>query len=221
MKTIFYFLTLALLAASCSQNKPGIVTNLHTDSLRIGEKLFYLDSIGEKDFNRVRKIEPRGNIDTNLVKIYPDSILVKAVAKNVVYRNDTTEGESLATYEINSILTDPGYVHIKGWHWEWTTDRYINLKSGIETDFWDNPILSPDKRHVVAFSCDLEAGFMPNGIQLFQINSEHIEKVFEKEIDDWGPEKIKWESDTSLVIKRLRLDENMQPKYDYLRLLLK
>jgi hypothetical protein len=193
---------------------------MHADSLLIGDNIVYLDSIFENDFKKIKTIKQK-YADTSIVKIFKDSIVIKTASKNVVYRNDSSDSDSMARYELISIMPDPGYVHIKGFHWEWTTDRFINLKSGTETHFWDNPVLSPDKQKVIAYSCDIEAGFMPNGIQLFKINQDTIINLFEKEIDNWGPEEVKWESDTSLVIKRLSLDKDMQPKYDYLRFIIK
>jgi hypothetical protein len=220
MKTLIILIAFALFI-SCNDQKIKVATNLHVDSLLIGDNLYYLDSISESDFKRTKTIHQANEVDTNLIKVYKDSILVRAISKNVVYKNDSTDGESMVSYEFKSIMPEPGYVHIKGLHWEWTTDRFINIKSGAETYFWDNPVLSPNKQNLIAFSCDLEAGFMPNGIQLYKINADTITQVFEKEIDNWGPEEVKWESDTSLVIKRLRLDKDMQPKYDYLRLNIK
>ena len=219
MKTTIILMILALFL-SCKEHKVIVSTSIHTDSLLIGDALFYLDSISENEFKKIKTINQENDIDTSLVKVYPDSILIRTTIKNVVYKNDSTEGESMVSYEFRSIPT-LGYVHIAGNHWEWTTDRYINIKNGSETYFWANPVLSPNKQSLVAFSCDLEAGFMPNGIQLYTINADTITQMLEKEIDNWGPEEVKWESDTSLVIKRLRLDKDMQPKYDYLRLNIK
>jgi len=220
MKTIIILLGLALFI-SCNDQKVEVTTSLHADSLLIGDDLYYLDSISESDFKRIRTNNQANKVDTSLINVYKDSILIRTISKNVVYKNDSTDGESMVSYEFKSIIPELGYVHIKGLHWEWTTDWFINIKSGAETYFWDNPVLSPNKQNVITFSCDLEASFMPNGIQLYKINADTITQVFEKEIDNWGPEEVKWESDTSLVIKRLRLDKDMQPKYDYLRLKIK
>jgi hypothetical protein len=218
---IFPFLLTLALFFSCKDQNSTPSAKLHADSLQIGDNIVYLDSISENDFKKVKNMRQKDNPDTSIVKIFKDSILIRTASKNLVFRNDSSDSDSMATYEFKSIMPDPGYVHIKGFHWEWTTDRFINLKSSVETHFWDNPVLSPDKQKVVAYSCDIEAGFMPNGIQLFKINQDTIINLFEKEIDNWGPEEVKWGSDTSLVIKRLSLDKDMQPKYDYLRFSIK
>lgn len=220
MKTTFYLLTLALLLASCSQSKPVTETRQHTDSLRIGSQTIYIDSISANEFLRVKTPQANQNGNSDLVSVFPDSIVIKAAEKEVVYRNDTTEGDSSVSYEFAALIANPGYVHLKGSHWEWTTDRYVNLKTGVETLFWDNPTLSPNKQKLLAYSCDLEAGFMENGIQLYRIDSDTIQQVFEKELEDWGPAEMKWDSDTSLVVKRLRVDAEMNVSYDYLRLYL-
>lgn len=220
MRTFIYFTTILLMIA-CSSSKTDVFTNQHSDSLIIGDKIFYLDSISESDYKKCKYKMLIKEPDTNLIVINPDSIIIKSEAKNVILKNDSTHGESMVTFEFKAIIPQPGYVHIKGFHWEWTTDRYINLKTGFETYFWDNPILSPKKNLVVAYSSDLVAGFMPNGLQLYKITQDTIIKIFEKEITEWGPHEVKWESDSSITIKRVKLDKEYNPSYDYLRMIIK
>jgi hypothetical protein len=220
MRPLLYFI-LILLINACTQFQNGTVTGRHKDSLQIGKQNYYFDSISEDYFSSVKEYNSQNKLDTGIVSIYSDSIIINSNSRKVCFRNDTVEGESMVTYGLVSIISDPGYVHIKGTHWEWTTDHYINIRTGMVTEFWDSPILSPNKDRLLAYSSDIDAGFMPNGIQLFKISPDTIIKLFEKEIDAWGPDKVKWESDTSVIIKRFKLDKNMQSHYDYLRLLIK
>lgn len=220
MKPLLYTITL-LLALMSIQYENDLTTNRHTDSLQIGDTLFYLDSISENDFLKIQNPGYEEGIDTSIVKVFKDSIQIKAKNKLVVLSNYTPEGESMAYYYFKAMIPSPGYVHIEGIHWESTSDSYINLKNGSETNFWDNPLLSPDKQSIIAWSCDIEIGYMFNGIQFFKVNSDSITQIFEMHIDEWCPYKIKWESDSSLVIKRMKLDKDGERVYDYVRMNLK
>ncbi len=218
---IILIASLVLVGHACTQSHQVTDSKSHKDSLEIGGQYYYLDSIGADYFERVTIPAIQVKPDTGIVHIYPDSIVVKSNAKNVCFKNDTSEGESAVTYAFIAMYLNQGYVHIAGTHWEWTSDHVINIRTGSDTECWEDPVLSPGKDKFFVFSSDLVAGFMPNGIQLFTVNADTIVKVFEKEIESWGPEQAKWESDTSVLIKRLKLDDNMQSHYDYVRMVLK
>jgi hypothetical protein len=204
---------------SCNQTRTSVSDNVyHKDSLIVDGKKYYLDSISESLYNQVKNEISTDNPDTNLLIVNSDSIIIKANNKTIVFKNDSTDGDNMAFYEFKSYIPEPGYIYIEGSHWEWTSDCYVNIKNGSETNFWNNPTMSPNKKMIIAYSYDLVAGFMPNGIQLYRIDSDTIIQIFETEITNWGPDEIKWESDTSIVIKRAKLDEKYKEHYDYLRM---
>jgi len=227
---------MGILLVSCNQSKNSKATKQSVDSLpnqkdliavnqsvqpsdtlMIDGKMFNLIPIDESYFKSIRnkpeKIKPNESVVIN-----SDSIIIKCNEKEVVLKNDTTDGDSMVTYEYRTILPEIGYVHIKALCWEWTEDILINLKNGKQFTFWLDPIVSPNNKLIVSSCFDLEAQFMPNGIQLFKIQGDSIVKIFDKEISDWGPEEVKWESDTSIVIKRAIPDNNMNYRYDFVRM---
>jgi hypothetical protein len=238
MKKILYVL-LGLLVVSCNQNsaakknKNQNVNKADTltssviksqpdkviDTLIIGNKIYDLVSISESYFNSIKNQEKIINPGRSVI-ISHDSIIIKSIEKDVVLKNDTTDGDSMVTYNYITTLPEINYVHIKALCWEWTEDIFVNLNNGREYSFWDNPIVSPDNRLILSYCYDLEAQFMPNGLQLSNIVNDSIVTIFNKEISDWGPDDVKWESDTSIIIKRAIPDEKMNYTYDFVRMIL-
>lgn len=221
----FGFLFLIILIVSCNGNQKSIQSVSCSDTLMINNKLFCLDSISESYYNSINyKFPLKADtlpIDTSMIKILSNGILIKTQQKDVFLENDTTEGDSRVDYSYVKTLSSIGFVHIKAACWEWTNDYLINLKNGEKTRLWEQPILSPNKQMFISNSADLVATMMPNGFQLFKIDNGVIKNVFEKEIENWGPSEIKWESDTTILIKRLKVDDNYKEKYDYIKMNLK
>ncbi len=210
-----------LLFFSCRLPKTSVTDKIiHKDSLTINGKIYYLDSISKSTFQHVKNVLITKKPDTSILMIQKESLVIKANDRIVVFKNDTTESEHSAFYNYKSFLPESGYIHIEGIHWEWTSDCFVNLKNGSETYFWDNPIISPNNKLLISYSYDLVAGFMVNGIQLYRIDTDTISNIFEIEIANWGPEEIKWDTDTSIVIKRAVLDQNMEASNDYLRMII-
>jgi hypothetical protein len=214
---------LALSACNGDQNDSESIKCY--DSLQINNKTICLDSISESYFKKNRFSFPLRNdtakIDSSLVQFLSNGILIKTKAKDVVFKNDTSDTDSRVIYYYQKTLLSLGYIHIQGIYYEWTRDFLINLESGKETEFWENPIFSPNRKWILSYSGDLESGEMPNGIQLFSNNAGTITRVFENEITNWAPDDIKWEADTVLLIKRKKLDQNYKESYDYVKMSIK
>jgi hypothetical protein len=190
---------------------------INRDTLLINDKIYFLDSIPESYYNSITDNSEITSIDTSIIKIYPNSITIKTSEKLVVLKNDTSVSESFKKYHYEGSFSGIGFVHILGYFWESSGDLLINLKNGNITFFWGSPKLSPDQSMIVSGNVDLGPMYMPNGIQLFQIKNSQIINVFETEIENWGPKEIKWESDSSIVIKRVKVDfaGGYKEYYDY------
>ena len=235
MKNVLCFLT-AMIVIACNQTKnqkiiiqdgnnsyyqeEEIILSLSSqspDTLISGGKMYVLKPINEAYFksisNNLEEVMPNKSIIIN-----SDSLIIKCTEKEVVLKNNTTDGESMVIYEYLTTLHEIGYVHIRALCWECTEDIFINIKNGKEFTFWHNPIVSPNNTLIVSYCWDLEAQFMPNGLQLFKIVGDSIVKIFDWNISTWGPEEVKWESDTSIVIKRATPSDNIKYKYDFVRM---
>jgi hypothetical protein len=218
----FALIGLIILTIGC-QRQSKIVVNMGSDTLMINNKVFYIDSISEITYNSTVDKELIGSqvieADTSKIIINQDSITI--IAENdsmIVYKNDTSDGESRVIFEYVNTIKQYDLVHIKGIYWEWTVDYLITLKNGKETALWEAPMFSPNGQYIICSSADLEAMEMNNGIQLFKNKQGNIEIIFEKLIENWEPEEIKWESDSVILIKRAKLDNNYNKHFDYLKM---
>jgi len=235
MKKVLYIL-IVVLVASCNQTKNSKVNNQSADSLTNGKdktnpgqvvqtsdtllidgNSYFLNPIDESWFKSIKHKPEKATPDEAII-ISPDSIIIKCIANQVVLKNDTSDGDSMVRYEYLATLPEIGYVHVKAWCWEWTEDFFVNLKNGRQFYFWSDPIVSPNNKLIVSYCMDMDAQFMPNGLQLFKIEGDSIVKIFERKISDWGPEEVKWESDSSIVIKRGIPDDNMNYVLDFVRM---
>ena len=218
------FIALTLLACACSRQSEK-TSGTGTDTLVINNKVYYLDSIPESVYNSVAYVFPAGSDtvarDTSVVSISIGRLVVKSAHKPVVFRNDTSDTDTTARYEYKHTYGQLGFVHIQGLFYEWSSEFLINLKSGTKSEFWQAPLFSPGHKLVLSYSADLEGEMMANGIQLYKLENGEIVKVFERELDKWEPEEIRWESDTSIVIRRAKLDSLDNKHIDFVRMKLK
>jgi len=224
MKFVGSILFIVALSA-CNADQTGSATGTCYDTLQITNKTICLDSISASDFNKNSFKFPLRNdtakMDSSRVQVSSDGILIKTKAKDVFFKNDTSDGDSRVIYYYIKTLLSLGYVHVQGVYYEWTRDFLINLETGQQTEFWENPIFSPDRKWIYSCSADLESGEMPNGIQLYSNIEGEINKVFEREITNWEPYEVKWEADTALLIKRRKVDQDYNSKFDYVRMPIK
>jgi hypothetical protein len=197
---------------------------MHYDTLMINNRVYYLDSISKATYYSVSTEDLIGETimaaDQSEIKINQDSIIIFTKNKcMVVFRNGALDGESRAVYEYISSFKQYDLVYIHGNFWEGTKDYLINLKNGSKTTLWRFPLFSPSGKYILSYSADLEIMEMYNGIQLFKNTDGIIEPVFSKLIDNWEPYEIKWETDSTILIKRAKFDSKHEEHFfDYLRM---
>ncbi len=220
MRYILLIATLALLY-SCNPRQSRL-SETCVDSLVMEDRTYYLDSITEKVYNAVKYTFPLASdttpFDPAVVIMNRDSITIQVQDRQVVFNNDSSDNDSYANYRYIKTLGNLGYVHIEGDFYEWSYDYLVNLNDGTQQEFWEEPLFSPDRKSIISYSSCLDTEEMPNGIQYFKLDGNGINMIFEINIPDWEPSEIKWESDTSIVIKRAKLDKNAKRHFDYLRM---
>ncbi len=227
MKYLLFSLFILALIISCNSKKQNPQSDNCSDTLMINDKMYCFDSISESYYNSINFKFPLMSdtlpIDTSVVKLMSNGIQIKTKGKDVFFKNDTSDNDSRVIYSYIKTIANVGLVHINGIFWEWTADYLINLKNGEQTILWEKPILSPNKKMIICCSADLVATEMPNGLQLFKIENGVVKKVFEKEIEieRWGPSEPKWESDSTILLKRVKVDNNYNEIYDYVRMKVK
>jgi hypothetical protein len=97
--------------------------------------------------------------------------------------------------EVNYFLLEVIYVEGNSW-------MLINRRNGAKNLISGQPYFSPDKTKFIAANTDLEAGFSFNGLELYSIQSDSLMKEGKVEIKNWGPENVKWISNSELEIKK-------------------
>ena len=102
--------------------------------------------------------------------------------------------------EIDSVLISFGL-------YEGSGNTLYNLTTGKDIEIWGHPIFSPDNKRFLCMSYDLEAGYVPNGLQIFKV-SKNPKKEFEfdfqpddsKMTTEYGPIDGKWIGNNSIQI---------------------
>jgi len=77
----------------------------------------------------------------------------------------------------------------------------VNDKSGKQIEIWGYPKPSPDYKHLLVTSTDLEgAGGRANGVQVLSFTEDGLEVIYEKEMQDLEPILPKWIDDKTIEL---------------------
>lgn len=97
----------------------------------------------------------------------------------------------------------------------------LDQDNGEQINVWSRPVFSPDETHFVTNSMDLEAGYMPNGMQLFEVKDGKASLVWKFEVSDWGPETVNWIDNETIAIQKSGIDyesEDYSYKSEYVKM---
>lgn len=85
--------------------------------------------------------------------------------------------------------------------WEGWMVALIDQRSGRIKYVWGQPFASPDGQHLLTTSADLEAGYDPNGVQLFRVQADSLQLLGERKFEDQGPEQARWLNNHAVVLE--------------------
>ncbi|MES2733277.1 MAG: hypothetical protein V4714_16130 [Bacteroidota bacterium] len=88
-------------------------------------------------------------------------------------------------------------------YYEEGENMLVNAETGEEFNVWNYAYLSPDHQRFIVCSYDLDAGFSPNGIQMWKVSGDKLVKEFELELPDWGPADPVWVNGKEVYFKRI------------------
>jgi hypothetical protein len=216
---ILFFLVLYGLSGAFAQTqlKPIPVDTLHDE-----DNHYFLWAATEQDFNVGQDIY--AGQDTSLVNAVEKENEIRlrlTSGKEVIFQDDTVEGDDMVSYSYEAYYPDLKVWYIHADYWEDSADMLIDCQTGEETGLLGEPVISPNKKYIATYSGDLVTGFLPNGLQVLEVYKREIEPIFEIHIDKWEPSGIRWLNGSELIIKRAFLDENYNRRYDYVKLKLK
>ncbi|RYU83842.1 hypothetical protein [Hymenobacter persicinus] len=90
--------------------------------------------------------------------------------------------------------------------WENGHTLLIEQTTGKQTRLWSAPVLAPDQLHFVTH----KSGFIfddDNGLQYWAIRGHAPVKLWEYQLESWGPEEVRWINNTSIAIRQQRADD--------------
>ncbi len=114
--------------------------------------------------------------------------------------------ENYESYQLIDYHQPVGFYQFVVSHYEERENLLISAETGEKFLVWDYAFLSPDSQRFFVCSYDLEAGFAPNGMQVWKVKGNKLVKEFELQIPNWGPVEPVWLNNKELLFKRIYLD---------------
>ncbi len=227
---LFLFITLLAVLISCTKESTETTTGSKTeDSLlkvEAGDRyadqkdsaVFYIKnyrfevkSSSKEEFDAVKSsFENMDTSEANRIKKYEnlisrrgDSLIIKTTnGRNVYLVTRQSDNDDLAIYDFIQDMPDINQWLVLGSYWESYGYLLIDKTSGDTTDLYGMPVVSPDKKHIITFNQDLEAGFTFNGLQLLEMQDGKPVLIGSKELYYWGPDNVTWKNDHTLLVQQ-------------------
>lgn len=188
---------------------------------RIGNYTFEITPSTESEFDGVKPAIQ--TIDTSEAKrINPyssfvtrngDSLLFKKPDNEYAYliNNTNTDSEDFASYDFIQYMPEIGSWLVMGSYYEAYGYILVNKTTGDMTQLFGVPVVSPDKKYMLTFNQDLQAGFTFNGFQFFEIKDKPV-LIGTHELYNWGPDNVVWKDSNTLLVQQAfsRLDEGAE-----------
>jgi len=212
-RSLTWLIAFAFLSA-CSTKPAAEQENQSTDSaVSIEQKTGFLDldtgqyqvfesgnsaiTLPKSDlFGVPQEREPANLQSTTGVTRTGDELVFKLKnGQEKVLKNNLTDEENSTEYIFMRSLEPIGYWEILVFYYESFDYLLINQTDGSETHIWNKAVLSPDNKYILCGSVDIEAAFVPTGFQLWSLENGTLVRKWEKELNDWGAEKLLWLKD--------------------------
>lgn len=214
MRALFPLLLLfATLFAACNET-PKVQQIQSLDTLSIGGRLYSIEPITESAFNAVHTdnedTSELRNIqrDANLVHRNGDTLFLKKTDGTYLHliNNYSESDDSFANYSYQYYLDDLGYYVVYAGFWEWY--NYLIIHPSTEKIIYacGPPVVSPDLKSIMTYNEDLFAGFTFNGFECYTVEKDSLRLTASKEIEGWGPAKIKWIKNDELLVHQSVID---------------
>lgn len=235
--------SLALLISCSAPEKPKEETPAETkkdslisekDTFYVGSKLFFVEQISKSEFDKLPDPLVPDTSEKNI--LIRDSAHAFRLGVALVLNMGEKFNETISFKDNNKEASEEycGFTY-KGFfpqinqHLVFASfiesfNYYFIDKNTADTNYaCGYPVFSPAGKYFICGNTDLVARFVPNGFDLYEVNDKKIKQIGRRELDNWGPEKIKWVNDSVLFVQRNVLDttsENMV-RTDYVKLLMK
>lgn len=139
----------------------------------------------------------------------PHSLCINLAKSTITLEDQNLETDQSIQYSYIDFVTALKLHVVHAQHWEGNQFLAIHDETGRSASIIGYPVASPDQRRFAAVSMDMFAGFSPNGIELWRLESGRLYR--EARFDtDWGPSATSWRSTDNLVVTR-NCENNDQP----------
>lgn len=207
--------TTATIAATAVTPVPPVTTgasNALADTFTMGERTYYVVPMEqspfpaepEQDVTEMDVAEKAALARTTGVKRIGDTLLLPVDnGEPVAMVNNNSDGDDYAHYYYDSYLPEINCYCLIGTYYEASDYVLLNRSTGANIHVWGKPVISPDKKMLICPSYDLEAGFIPNGFQVFTNDNGALENTGDVSLTKWGPGRVKWLDNNTIAVEQL------------------
>lgn len=152
----------------------------------------------------------KNNLKTDsLVKRIPEGLQFRLRNNTVklLKENKQTDGDDYLAYTFVRTLDDVDQWLVMASYYESFDYVLVDQNDGTENHLWGEPVFSPDKKYFITSQVDLEAGFVPNGFQLWSAENNKPLRLWELIINDWGADKLIWTKNNFIIGEQTYRDE--------------
>jgi hypothetical protein len=196
------------------------------DTFYAGNHLLYITDTSKAAFDGVFK--PTDTSEINNLNINKDFVtrrgdtllflLSNGKTKKLISTHYVEGMDSFTEYKYLGRIKSINYHVIFVQLYEAFSYLMINAESGKETTLWGVPSVSPNKKQVAASCFDLQAGFVYNGIQIFNVANDSLTPKWSRELTKWGADNIAWLNDECLVAEKMQLDSSQNAVTSHIKI---
>jgi hypothetical protein len=234
--TLLSFVFASLLTTGCS-NDPAITSGTPADSLSKKDTLNLTDTIVSngirviitpityeayaKDSARSWKNAPDEESplleEDSLLVTFKDSvytILLNNGKTHTLKDHTNTDSDDYTSYTYSGMTKARDYFIFDVGLYEGGMYLLVDAENGKEIDLWQYPFPSPNGKWMLAFSYDMEAGFMPNGFQVIKKAGGEL-KTLDHAPERWGVPEGFWVSgNTAYIVQQVPVYSADNFRYD-------
>jgi len=156
-----------------------------------------------EDSREMDQVELMALKQDTAVKRKGDTLLLPVEnGEPVAMVNNKSDGDDYAQYHYDSFLPEINCYCLIGSYYEAGDYILLNRSTGANIHVWGKPVISPYKTMLICPSFDIEAGFIPNGFQLFSNRNGKLENMGDVSFDKWGPGRVKWLDNDTVAIEQ-------------------
>ena len=178
--TMVFFILITLPSFASADHDESIViqTACGISGLLCSDKSFEVKQI-ERFFTKVSR--KNDNLNLKILSGPP-----------IILSNKKSNQESRKVYWFLTYFQQIKYFLVQVRGWEGTSYLIINASTGDIHSLLGIPIISKDLKRFAVASIDLEAGYIPNRIAIYQFFGNSIKKEWSKDYTASGPSDVKW-----------------------------